>query len=77
VQQLTRFAIIAISIVVDFFRARTLNRVAEKTSSQALEADALHFSSDMWSSIAVLIGPGLLAVHCQAPNTCRCVVRDE
>jgi cation diffusion facilitator family transporter len=55
------FAIIAISIVVDFFRARTLGRVAEKTSSQALEADALHFSSDMWSSVAVLIGLGGVA----------------
>src|SRR5271170_1371949 len=56
------FAVIAISIVVDFFRARTLNRVAEKTSSQALEADALHFSSDMWSSIAVLVGLGGVAL---------------
>jgi cation diffusion facilitator family transporter len=56
------FAIIAISIVVDFFRARTLGRVAEKTSSQALEADALHFSSDMWSSVAVLIGLGGVAL---------------
>jgi cation diffusion facilitator family transporter len=50
------FAVIAVSIVVDFFRARVLYRVAAKTSSQALEADALHFGSDMWSSIAVLIG---------------------
>jgi cation diffusion facilitator family transporter len=50
------FAVIAISIVIDFFRARTLRRVAKKTSSEALEADALHFNSDMWSSIAVLIG---------------------
>jgi cation diffusion facilitator family transporter len=50
------FAIVVVSIVVDFFRARTLGRVAAETSSQALEADALHFSSDMWSSIAVLIG---------------------
>src|SRR5271163_2243572 len=56
------FAIIAVSILVDFFRARTLGRVAEKTSSQALEADALHFSSDMWSSIAVLIGLGGVAL---------------
>jgi cation diffusion facilitator family transporter len=56
------FAIIAISIVVDFFRARTLGRVAEKTSSQALEADALHFRSDMWSSVAVLIGLGGVAL---------------
>ena len=50
------FAVVAASIVVDFFRARTLSRVAAATSSQALEADALHFRSDMWSSIAVLIG---------------------
>jgi cation diffusion facilitator family transporter len=52
------FAIIAGSIVVDFFRARTLRRVARETASEALEADALHFSSDMWSSLAVLIGLG-------------------
>lgn len=50
------FAIIVVSIVVDFFRARLLYRVAHKTASEALEADALHFGSDMWSSIAVLIG---------------------
>jgi cation diffusion facilitator family transporter len=50
------FGVIIVSIVVDFFRARALNRVAKATSSQALEADALHFSSDMWSSLAVLIG---------------------
>jgi divalent metal cation (Fe/Co/Zn/Cd) transporter len=50
------FAVIALSIVVDFFRARTLKRVATATFSEALEADALHFGSDMWSSIAVLIG---------------------
>lgn len=50
------FGVIAVSIVVDFFRARALNRVAKATSSQALEADALHFSSDMWSSFAVLFG---------------------
>jgi len=56
------FAVIAVSILVDFFRARALERVAEKTSSQALEADALHFSSDMWSSIAVLIGLGGVAL---------------
>jgi cation diffusion facilitator family transporter len=50
------FGIIVISIVIDFFRARVLSRVATATSSQALEADALHFSSDMWSSAAVLLG---------------------
>src|ERR1700683_443024 len=50
------FVVIVGSIAVDFFRARTLRRVAEQTSSEALQADALHFSSDMWSSVAVLIG---------------------
>ena len=50
------FAVIAASIVVDFFRARRLRHVAEDSASEALEADALHFSSDMWSSLAVLIG---------------------
>lgn len=52
------FAVIAMSIVVDFFRARLLYRVAAETSSEALEADALHFGSDMWSSLAVLAGLG-------------------
>jgi cation diffusion facilitator family transporter len=50
------FGVIVISIVIDFFRARVLSRVAKATSSQALEADALHFSSDMASSAAVLVG---------------------
>jgi len=50
------FVVVGGSIGVDFFRARTLRRVAEQTSSEALQADALHFSSDMWSSVAVLIG---------------------
>src|SRR5262250_761616 len=44
------------------FRARALARVAADTASEALEADALHFGSDMWSSIAVLIGLGAVAL---------------
>lgn len=50
------FGVIAAAIVVDFFRARLLYRVAGETASEALEADALHFSADMWSSVAVLFG---------------------
>ena len=50
------FAVMLLSIVVDFFRARVLYRTAEQTSSEALEADALHFYSDMWSSLAVVVG---------------------
>jgi cation diffusion facilitator family transporter len=49
-------AVIVGSIIIDFNRSRTLKRVAQATSSEALEADALHFSSDMWSSIFVLAG---------------------
>ena len=59
---LIAFAVIIASIVVDFFRARALTRVAEATGSEALEADALHFSSDMWSSAAVLVGLGGVAL---------------
>ena len=47
---------IIVSIVVDFLRARLLYRTAKETASHALEADALHFDSDMWSSTAVLVG---------------------
>lgn len=50
------FAVLALSIAVDFTRARTLRRVAQRSGSQALEADALHFSSDIWSSLAVALG---------------------
>ncbi len=52
------FAVMIGSVVVDFFRARALSRAAKATGSQALEADALHFSSDLWSSLAVLVGLG-------------------
>jgi cation diffusion facilitator family transporter len=55
------FGVMAVSMAVDFFRARALTRTAKKTQSQALEADALHFSSDLWSSFAVLVG--LVGVH--------------
>jgi cation diffusion facilitator family transporter len=50
------FAVIVVSIIVDFIRSRALSRTAARTASQALEADALHFSSDLWSSLAVLMG---------------------
>jgi cation diffusion facilitator family transporter len=52
------FAVIVGAVAVDFFRSRALTRIAHKTSSEALHADALHFSSDLWASVAVLIGLG-------------------
>jgi cation diffusion facilitator family transporter len=62
---LAAFVVIGASIVIDFFRARALRHTAHKTSSQALEADALHFSSDLWSSLAVLAG--LFGIHYGLP----------
>lgn len=56
------FVIMGLSIVVDFSRSRALSRVAKKYNSQALEADALHFSTDIWSSSVVLIGLGLVVL---------------
>ncbi len=56
------FAVIVGAIAVDFIRSRALTRIAHKTSSEALHADALHFSSDLWASVAVLIGLGGIAL---------------
>ena len=50
------FAVMGISILVDVSRSRMLYRVAAKHRSQALEADALHFSTDIWSSVVVIVG---------------------
>jgi cation diffusion facilitator family transporter len=50
------FVVMAISIAVDFSRSRMLYRVALKHHSQALEADALHFNTDIWSSAVVILG---------------------
>ena len=50
------FGIIILSIAVDINRSRMLHRVAKETRSAALEADAAHFTTDIWSSSAVLLG---------------------
>jgi cation diffusion facilitator family transporter len=52
------FLVVIMSIVVDISRSRALKRAADKYASQALEADALHFSTDIWSSSVVLLGLG-------------------
>src|SRR5437762_13167447 len=50
------FAVMFFSMAVDFWRSRALGRIAAKYDSQALEADALHFSTDIWSSGVVVLG---------------------
>ncbi|HEY4330491.1 MAG TPA: cation-efflux pump [Phycisphaerae bacterium] len=53
-------AVVCISLIVDFSRSRALARAAKKFRSQALEADALHFGTELLSSFAVLVGLLLL-----------------
>lgn len=55
------FVVLAVDIVVNFWRARALHKTAMETKSQALEADALHFASDVLGSFAVIIGLGFAA----------------
>jgi cation diffusion facilitator family transporter len=50
------FAVLIVSIIVDINRVYTLRKVAKETGSQALDADALHFASDLAGSVLVLLG---------------------
>jgi cation diffusion facilitator family transporter len=50
------FGVLIVSIVVDFVRWRSLEKIAKLTKSEALAADALHFSSDLVASTLVLAG---------------------
>jgi cation diffusion facilitator family transporter len=50
------FGVMLVSIVIDASRSRALARTAKKYNSQALEADALHFQTDIWSSTVVIFG---------------------
>ena len=50
------FGVMFLSVAVDYNRSRALQRTARKYESQALEADALHFSTDVWSSLVVIFG---------------------
>ncbi|HKC71628.1 MAG TPA: cation diffusion facilitator family transporter, partial [Terriglobales bacterium] len=54
------FAVMIFSMGVDWWRSRVLGRIATKYDSQALEADALHFSTDIWSAGVVVLGLGLV-----------------
>jgi cation diffusion facilitator family transporter len=56
------FLVMSLSIAIDAWRSRALGRIAKKYDSQALEADALHFSTDIWSSGVVILGLALVWV---------------
>ncbi len=53
------------SIAVDYWRSQNLRAVAKRTGSPALATDAFHFASDIWSTLAVLVGLGVswVGVH--------------
>jgi cation diffusion facilitator family transporter len=50
------YIVVVSSIIIDINRSKMLSKAAKKHNSQALEADALHFSTDIWSSTVVLFG---------------------
>jgi cation diffusion facilitator family transporter len=56
----TAILVLLVALAIDVTRARALKNVARKYSSDALEADALHFSTDVWSTIVVISGIGLV-----------------
>src|ERR1051326_5499596 len=56
------FAVLFISMAVDWWRSHRLRRIAVKYDSQALEADALHFSTDIFSSGVVALGLAMVWV---------------
>ena len=62
------FTVMIISILVDVSRSRILYRAARKYNSQALEADALHFSTDIWSSGVVILGLFLVKLSEWVPS---------
>jgi cation diffusion facilitator family transporter len=53
---LAAIVILVLAMGIDFVRSRALGRVAKKYPSEALEADALHFSTDVWSTFVVILG---------------------
>jgi cation diffusion facilitator family transporter len=53
---LAAILILLLAMGIDLVRSRALGRIAAKYPSEALEADALHFSTDVWSTFVVIVG---------------------
>jgi len=53
---LLALGLLVVALIIDVIRSRALWRVATKYSSEALEADALHYSTDVWSTLTVIFG---------------------
>jgi cation diffusion facilitator family transporter len=57
---ITAILVLVFALIIDMTRARALVGVVKKYPSDALEADALHFSTDIWSTLVVIAGIGLV-----------------
>src|ERR1700749_3905329 len=57
---ITAVLVLLVALTIDITRARALSHVVKKHPSDALEADALHFSTDVWSTLVVIVGIGLV-----------------
>ena len=56
------FAVMVFAMAVDVWRSRALRRIARRYDSQALYADALHFSTDVYSSGVVVVGLAIVSL---------------
>src|SRR5262249_16163417 len=61
------FVVMFLSMAVDWWRSHKLKKIADKYDSQALEADALHFSTDIFSSGVVILGLELVLAGARWP----------
>ncbi|MFB3854158.1 MAG: cation diffusion facilitator family transporter [Vicinamibacterales bacterium] len=55
-------AVMAVSAVANYFVSRMLFRVGEETDSIALQADAWHLRTDVWTSAGVMAGLAAIVV---------------
>jgi cation diffusion facilitator family transporter len=55
-------AVAAVASAINFAVARVLLHVGKKSNSITLEADAHHLMTDVWTSVAVIVGVGAVAV---------------
>src|ERR1700683_2444962 len=57
---ITAIVVLLAALAIDLTRARALSNVVKKYASAAVAADALHFSTDVWSTVVVIAGIGLV-----------------
>jgi cation diffusion facilitator family transporter len=56
------FVVMIVSLIVDWRRSRALRRAAQEFKSEALAADAAHFTNDLLATAVVLAGLAVIAI---------------